>query len=189
MGVRTIATLLLLLPVGCATSRDAVLVPIASPAQPADRLLADLQSPSAVTRATAAWALAGTVAPDQTLRNALHTAYADPNEKVREAAAWALGHIETGPSPGLHDEPPRAVRITKPAYPREAYTQRIQGTVLVEILISASGAVVHAEIRRSIPALDAAALACVKQWLFNPARLNGRPVPTLARAPVGFRIT
>ena len=108
---------------------------------------------------------------------------------MREAAVWALCHIEAGPWSDLHDEPPRAVRITQPEYPDNAYRQRIQGTVVVEILISASGEVVHAEIRRSIPALDAAALDCVKQWLFNPARLHGRPVPTLAQAPVGFRIT
>ena len=38
------------------------------------------------------------------------------------------------------------------------------------------------------PALDAAALQTVQQWVFSPAIKNGRPVATVASAPVTFRI-
>ena len=41
---------------------------------------------------------------------------------------------------------------------------------------------------QSIPALDAAALQTVREWLFAPAIKNGRPVATIAQAPVTFRI-
>jgi outer membrane biosynthesis protein TonB len=36
--------------------------------------------------------------------------------------------------------------------------------------------------------LDAAALQTVYQWIFHPAVKHGRPVPTIAHAPVAFRI-
>ena len=66
--------------------------------------------------------------------------------------------------------------------------KKIEGTVEVEILIDSTGRVAKARVVRSIPALDAAALQTVMQWVFSPAIKNGRPVATVASAPVTFRI-
>ena len=41
---------------------------------------------------------------------------------------------------------------------------------------------------QSVPALDAAAIQTVKEWVFSPAIKHGRPVATIAQAPVAFRI-
>jgi hypothetical protein len=41
---------------------------------------------------------------------------------------------------------------------------------------------------QSVPLLDAAAIQTVQQWLFQPAVKHGRPVATIAQAPVTFRI-
>lgn len=196
MRHRGVAALLLLLAAGCASApsrtsaREAVPVPVAPPARPIDELVADLRSPSAATRATAAWALAGAVAPDRAVADALRAVCADPDDRVQEAAAWALGHVQPyrGSTSDLYDEPPRVLKMTRPTYPRDAFSKKVQGTVLLEILIAASGKVVHAEVRQSIPGLDEAALECVRQWSFEPARLKGKPVPTTAQAPVTFRI-
>ena len=87
-----------------------------------------------------------------------------------------------------YDQPPRPIRITRPEYPQEAFVKKIEGTVLVEILIDRRGRVVRARVIESIPLLDAAALKTVKQWIFSPAIKNGRAVATVANAPVGFRI-
>jgi protein TonB len=46
-----------------------------------------------------------------------------------------------------------------------------------------------ARVVRSIPELDAAALACVKEWRFRPAMKAGQPVATVASAPITFTIT
>lgn len=95
----------------------------------------------------------------------------------------------TGDIPVLdYDQPPKAIKITRPQYPQEAFIKKIEGTVEVEILIDATGRVVRARVVRSVPLLDAAALQTVYQWVFSPAIKNGRPVSTVARAPVGFRI-
>ncbi len=87
-----------------------------------------------------------------------------------------------------YDQPARPIRLTKPVYPQEGFVKKIEGTVEVEILIDVTGRVKPTRILRSIPALDAAALECVKQWVFSPAMKHGRPVPILARAPVNFKI-
>jgi protein TonB len=84
--------------------------------------------------------------------------------------------------------PPDFIPPTRPQYPEEAFIKKVEGTVLLEILINVDGRVAHAEDLRSIPLLDEAALATVQQWLFEPALKNGRPVATLARAPISFTI-
>jgi periplasmic protein TonB len=87
-----------------------------------------------------------------------------------------------------YDEQPKLVRGTKPQYPQEAFVKKIEGIVEVEFVIDAQGQVQSARIIKSIPMLDAAAIACIKQWLFTPAKKGGRAVSTIARAPVAFRI-
>jgi len=87
-----------------------------------------------------------------------------------------------------YDSPPRAIRLTKPVYPHEAFIQKVEGEVLLEILIAPSGRVVRARVLRSVPLLDAAALACVQDWTFLPALRRGRPAPMAARAPVRFQL-
>jgi protein TonB len=87
-----------------------------------------------------------------------------------------------------YDQPPKPIKITRPQYPQEAFVKKIEGTVLLEILIDNGGRVRKARVLRSIPALDAAAIATVLQWQFAPAIKHGRPVATIAQAPVGFRI-
>lgn len=98
-----------------------------------------------------------------------------------------LGGTGTGPVLD-YDQPPRPIKITKPTYPQEAFIKKIEGTVVLEILIDSAGRVVRARVIQSVPLLDAAAVQTVYQWVFAPAMKHGRPVPTLAHAPVAFRI-
>jgi protein TonB len=95
----------------------------------------------------------------------------------------------TGDGPVMdYDQPPKPIKITRPQYPQEAFIKKIEGTVVVEILIDAAGRVVRARVLQSIPALDGAAIATVKEWQFSPAIKHGRAVATIATAPVTFRI-
>jgi periplasmic protein TonB len=98
-----------------------------------------------------------------------------------------LGGTGTGPVMD-YDQPPRLLKSSKPVYPQEAFIKKIEGTVLLEILIDTNGRVARARVLQSIPQLDAAALQTVYQWIFSPAIKHGRPVPTIAQAPVGFKI-
>ena len=98
-----------------------------------------------------------------------------------------LGGTGTGPVMD-YDSAPRPIKITRPQYPQEAFVKKVEGTVVVEILIDSTGRVVRARVIQSVPMLDAAALQTVYQWIFHPAVKRGRPVPTIAHAPVAFRI-
>lgn len=95
----------------------------------------------------------------------------------------------TGDGPVLdYDQAPRPIKITRPQYPQEAFVKKVEGTVELEILIDSNGRVVRAHVKKSIPLLDAAAIRTVQEWVFSPAIKNGRPVATIATAPVTFRI-
>ena len=102
-----------------------------------------------------------------------------------------LGGVIGGTGDGVvmdYDQGPRPIKITQPKYPPEAFVKKIEGTVEVEILIDSTGRVAKARVVKSIPALDKAALDTVYQWVFMPAVKHGRPVATVASAPVTFRI-
>jgi protein TonB len=87
-----------------------------------------------------------------------------------------------------YDQPPRPIKLTRPEYPQDAFIKKIEGRVVLEILIDATGRVVRARVMQSIPALDEAARRTVMQWVFSPAVKRGQPVASLAQAPVDFRI-
>jgi protein TonB len=101
-----------------------------------------------------------------------------------------VGGTGTGDIPVVrdYDRPPRPIRITKPVYPQEAFVKKVEGMVVLEILIDASGRVVRARVIRSVPLLDDAAVEAVRGWTFAPAIKQGRPVAALAQAPITFRI-
>ncbi len=85
-----------------------------------------------------------------------------------------------------YDAPPEILRQTMPQYPQEAFLRKVQGTVVLLILIDTSGRVADTQVLQSIPLLDAAARAAVYGWRFRPALKRGIPVASLARAPVHF---
>lgn len=98
-----------------------------------------------------------------------------------------------------YDAPPRIVKQTKPEYPENAFRRKLQGVVYVEFVIESDGIVRQARVyepedkRERSKATNArelqrAALDTVRQWRFEPARKDGQPVATIARAPVSYRI-
>lgn len=88
------------------------------------------------------------------------------------------------------NRPPKARKITRPEYSKRAFDAGVEGTVLVELIIDTAGYVDCARVLTSMPGtgLDAEALKTTYEWRFEPAVKNGRPVPTVAHAPVNFRI-
>jgi len=179
---------------GCATKQSvAVDVPQPRPAASLTILVEQLSSPDPSTREAAAWKLASGTQTDE-VKTALKAVAQDEDPQVRYAAFWGLcrgSRSKAEPEVevfGPDDSAPRPVRITRPQYPMDAFRKRVQGKVVLEILIGEEGDVVHAEVRRSVRGLDNAALAAVREWKFRPGKRSGRPVPMIALAPVDFRI-
>lgn len=85
--------------------------------------------------------------------------------------------------------PPTKILDVKPDYPADALAARIQGVVIVESTIDIEGAVSDVRVLRSIPGLDEAAVAAVRQWRYTPTLLNGEAVPVIMTATVNFTLS
>jgi periplasmic protein TonB len=83
---------------------------------------------------------------------------------------------------------PRKLRHVAPTYPPIAAQARISGTVILDATIAESGEVVNVRVLRSVPLLDAAAIDAVRQWRYDPPRLNGTPVSVLLTVTVQFAL-
>jgi protein TonB len=84
--------------------------------------------------------------------------------------------------------PPVKVHDAVPQYPAIAQAARVQGIVIIQATIGTDGTVVGAEVLRSVPLLDQAALEAVRQWRYTPTRLNGEPVALVMTVTVHFRL-
>jgi TonB family protein len=82
--------------------------------------------------------------------------------------------------------PPVKLREVPAEYPPGAREAGVQGLVVVELKIDENGNVADAKILKSVPMLDEAALAAVRQWRFAPSTIDGRPVPTKLTTAVPF---
>jgi protein TonB len=85
-------------------------------------------------------------------------------------------------------EMPRKVFDVAPKYPEMAQRARVDGTVIIEAVISVDGLVRDARVLKSVALLDRAALDAVKQWRYAPTRLNGVAVPVIVTVTVQFRL-
>jgi TonB family protein len=86
---------------------------------------------------------------------------------------------------------PAAYRHTPPPrYPMAAREQRLEGVVVLSVLVRPDGRVEDARVASSSGAsvLDDAALAAVRTWLFAPATREGRPVESIVEVPVKFAL-
>jgi TonB family protein len=84
---------------------------------------------------------------------------------------------------------PVLVSKIEPEYSEEARVAKIQGTVVLSIVIGVDGHAYDATLARSIGfGLDEQALDAVMQWQFKPGAQNGLPVPVIAQIEVNFRL-
>jgi periplasmic protein TonB len=77
----------------------------------------------------------------------------------------------------------------QPRYSELARRAGIQGTVILEAVIDKAGRVSNVRILKGLPmGLDAEAVSAVQEWVFEPARLDGRPVSVYYTLTVNFQI-
>ena len=68
---------------------------------------------------------------------------------------------------------PRKIKDVRPVYPLPAMAARSGGSVLIEATIGTDGKVHDARVLQSVAAFDRAALDAVRQWEYEPSRVNG----------------
>jgi len=81
-------------------------------------------------------------------------------------------------------EVPFPTRILAPPYPPQAIDNRV---VLVEVNVTANGAVTQAKAIGPSSGFDSAAEQAARGWMFRPAELAGAQVSTIAYILFGFR--
>jgi periplasmic protein TonB len=85
---------------------------------------------------------------------------------------------------------PRVVTEIKPKYTGDALLRKIQGTVVVELVVKADGRPSDIRVVRSLDpeGLDREAVLAASQWRFEPGRLAGAPVDVLVTIWLDFWI-
>ncbi len=84
---------------------------------------------------------------------------------------------------------PEKIFAPQPRYSEEARQGRVQGTVILQAVIEATGDVSDVEVLKGLPlGLSESAIETVRQWRFKPATSNGRPVAVYLNLLVNFSL-
>jgi periplasmic protein TonB len=75
-----------------------------------------------------------------------------------------------------------------PSYPKLAKSQRVSGNVLIDALIDPAGHVTVMNVVSGPTLLHQAAMDALKQWKYQPASLDGKPVPMRLTVTIRFRL-
>jgi TonB family protein len=82
----------------------------------------------------------------------------------------------------------RLIQRREPVYPPLARQARIQGVVKLEAVIGPDGRVEKVQAISGPPLLRQAAIDAVRQWVYEPSRLNGQPVRTTTQIEINFTL-
>ena len=129
---------------------------------------------------------------------ALHAAHPAPGEGsgIGSGRGPGLGPGSGGGTgggvyrPGGSVTAPRVITEVKPTYTSDALRDRIQGTIVLELIVRRNGHPSDIHVIRSVDprGLDEEAIATVAQWRFEPGRLAGTPVDVLVTVMPDFWI-
>jgi protein TonB len=94
------------------------------------------------------------------------------------AHALRLSHMDEG----------NLIRKVQPTYPALARSARIQGTVMLQAVISKQGTIENLIVLTGHPILVPAAIDAVRQWRYRPYILNNEPVEVETQITVNFSL-
>jgi TonB family protein len=96
--------------------------------------------------------------------------------------------------PGVHPgrngvTMPEAIYSPEPSFSDEARKAKVQGIVLLMLIVGKDGRPYNIRVRQSLGmGLDEKAIEAVRDWRFRPANLNGQPVATEIGVQVDFHL-
>ncbi len=83
---------------------------------------------------------------------------------------------------------PKRRSFVSPVFPPEAQALGQRGIVILELLIDTAGKVASADVLRSVPPFDGAALTAARQWEYEVTKVDGKPVPVRLTVPITFAL-
>jgi len=84
--------------------------------------------------------------------------------------------------------PPKFVHEVAPVYPEIARQARVEGAVILEATTDTYGQIASVKVLRSIPLLDQAAVDALKQWVYEPMIINGKPQSVTFTVTMQFKL-
>lgn len=84
--------------------------------------------------------------------------------------------------------PAKLIASVSPLYPQLAKSQHVSGDVKVDALIDATGRVTTMKVVSGPTLLHQAAMDALHQWKYQPATLDGKPVPMHLTVTLQFRL-
>jgi TonB family protein len=85
-------------------------------------------------------------------------------------------------------KPAKLIGKVDPAYPALARNQHVSGDVRIDALIDANGRVTTMKVISGPTLLHQAAMEALRQWKYQPASLDGKPVPMHLTVTLQFRL-
>lgn len=112
---------------------------------------------------------------------------------TQEPPAPAKPEVQEGQLVDLAPDVVKPVIVSRvnPGYPPVAVAKKVEGTVLVSVLVSETGQVAEVKILRGAggsTGLNEAAVSAVKKWKFQPAVKDGKRVKVWVTYPIVFKI-
>jgi protein TonB len=81
------------------------------------------------------------------------------------------------------------VHKVPPKYPEDARNHRIQGTVLVDVIVGTNGKVTDTKLVFGHPALAKVTVDAIRKWKFKPYLLNGNPIEVETQVTMNFSLS
>ena len=123
------------------------------------------------------FAVTQTQSPDDAGGSAVPSSGSAP---ATDADVYRVGGGVTAPRPIYHPDP---------EYSEEARREKFQGTCVLWLVVSPEGLPRHIKVARTLGlGLDEKAIEAVKQWTFEPARKDGKPVAAAVNVQVTFHL-
>ena len=85
-------------------------------------------------------------------------------------------------------KPARMISSVPPVYPALAKTQHVAGDVRIDALVDATGRVTAMKVVSGPSLLHQAAMDSLRQWKYQAATLDGKPVPMHLTVTIQFRL-
>jgi protein TonB len=82
---------------------------------------------------------------------------------------------------------PKLLSSVAAVYPPLARTQHLQGDVTIDALIDATGKVSATTVISGNALLQKPAVDSLRLWKYQPAQLNGQPIPIHIKVTISFR--
>lgn len=111
--------------------------------------------------------------------------------KASDTTALLESDADSLPTPTedyLVSDMPYVKKEIRPTYPESARLERLEGAVVLDILIDDKGVVRQASVIEGAEVFRAGALQAIKRFEFHPAKVEGKPVSVRIRYTLKFQL-